>query len=147
MKRRTLYVGAALITFVVGAVAASGFDLSPRVFRLTSEDGVGGPGLGASENGIGASTKTWVSPDGPSVEETIVSYSSHDFARRDFDLELKRRQSTFYGGGDLLKRRVIVKIGEYIELISLENNEIKYLKAPNLETLQAFNNCWLTVDQ
>ncbi|MDT4968906.1 MAG: hypothetical protein QOJ64_3643, partial [Acidobacteriota bacterium] len=94
MKKRALYVGAALITFVVGAVAASGFTFSPRVFRLTSEDGVGGPGLGASGNGIGASTRTWVSVDGPGVEETIVSYSSCDFARRDFDLELKRRRST-----------------------------------------------------
>jgi hypothetical protein len=157
MKRKTIYVLVACLTFGLGIAVASMWLLHTRTFRVVSQDGVGGPGLGVSGRGIGCSMKTWSSSDGIRIEEYIVAYASVEEAREDFETELKSvetivegNKSPDYSSG--VEPKLIgtfinpVTKERSIKIIKLQDKEIYYAEARSLEHALAFERSWLKLD-
>jgi len=68
VKRSALYLAVAGGTLLRAVLIASIWFFPPHVYRLVMQDGVGGPGLGATGKGIGSSMKTWKSIEGAEVQ-------------------------------------------------------------------------------
>src|SRR5258708_3822421 len=85
MKLKNLY---SIIILGCIAIALSWY-FPTHTWSARLMDGASGGGFGPSGRGVGFSTATWDSMSGVTVEEILVSYSSANDARNDFEAELK----------------------------------------------------------
>jgi len=120
-------------------IAISIFQFSSRTFRLVSQDGVSGPGLGVSGKGRGMATSGWVSSDGLTVEQVVVGYLSVGDARRDFELERSRAERMIQ---TVDASRIVGKFGTTYKVITLKGDQITYISSPHLEAALAFERSW-----
>jgi hypothetical protein len=121
-------------------VVASVWYFQRYTWTAVSMDGASGGGFGAGGRGIGYSSTTWKSTDGIMVDEVVVSYSSSEEARKDFEEELK-------GDGAIVEQdsRRIVKVSGNpqtregaAEIIELQGEQIRHINAVSLRHALTF---------
>src|ERR1041384_4718536 len=138
-KRKLLYIGVALVTFVAGVSFASYALLPSRSFTLTSLDSAGGTsGLGGSRKGVNYSSSSWISSDEQPVDDLTVGYPLATDAEKDFQLEQKRAEQVF----KLTKSRLIAKFGASYKIIVLHGDDLRYITSPKLDVALDFERSW-----
>jgi hypothetical protein len=142
VKRRALYLAVAVGTFLLAVLIASIWFFPPHVYRLVMQDGVGGPGLGATGKGIGASMKTWKSIDGAEVQEITIAFSSREEAIEDLKEEVKRAEAVIVRGDS----RAVMKLGGSVRIVTLEDSSTRLLEAASLEDALSFERARLKVE-
>ena len=146
MKRKALYS----IIIVGGITIASLWYFPTHTWSARLIDGTSGGGFGPSGRGEGVSRATWDSMSGVTVEEIVVSYSSANDARSDFETELKKSGTVVERSDNMAAdRQRAVKVFSYgtepgpSEIIVLSGNQIQFLKAGALKYALRFEKSWL----
>lgn len=138
-KRKLLYIGVAVVTFIAGVSIAS-YALSPsRSFTLLSYDGAAGTsGLGVSRKGNRYSSSRWISSDDQTVEEISIGYPSEADAQNDFQLEQQQAEQVF----ELTKSRLVAKFGPSYKVIVLDGDDVRYITSSKLEVVLDCERSW-----
>ena len=146
MKRKALYS-----IIIVGCIAIGALWYFPtHTWSSRLMDGASGGGFGARGRGVGFSTTTWDSMSGVTVEEIVISYSSANEARRDFEAELKNSGTVIERidnvPGD--RQRAVKVFGDSrnqgaSEIITLSGQRIHFVKAGALKHALRFEQSWL----
>jgi len=142
VKRSALYLAVAGGTLLRAVLIASIWFFPPHVYRLVMQDGVGGPGLGATGKGIGSSMKTWKSIEGAEVQEITIAFSSREEAIEDLKEEVKRAGAVVVSGDS----RAVTKLGGSVRIVTLEEASTRLLEAAALEDALSFERAWLKVE-
>jgi hypothetical protein len=146
MKRKALFS-----IIIVGCVLMGVLWYIPtHTWSARLMDGASGEGFGPRGRGVGFSTATWDSMSGVTVEEIVVSYSSANEARIDFEAELKN-------GGTVIEhldnmsadhQRAVKVFGDATnqgasEIVTLSGKQIHFVKAGALKYALRFEKSWL----
>ena len=138
-KRKLLYIGVAVITFIAGVGVASNALWPSRSFTLTSIDGAGGTsGLGVSGKGMNYSSSSWISSDDQRVEELSIGYPSAADAENDFQLEQRQAEQVI----NLKKSRLVGKFGSSYKIIVLDGDQLRYITSPKLDAALDYERSW-----
>jgi hypothetical protein len=146
MKRKALYS-----IVIVGFIAIILLWYIPaHSWSARLMDGASGGGFGPSGRGVGVSTATWGSLSGVTVEEIVVSYSSANDARNDFEAELKNGGMVIQRSDNLTAdhQRAVKVFGDAnnsgaSEIITLSGQQVQFVKAGALKYALAFEKSWL----
>jgi len=141
MNRKIVY------SIVVGVciIIVSLWYFPKYTWTSVSMDGASGGGFGAGRRGVGFSCTTWKSVNGVIVDEVVVSYSSPEEARKDFEEELK-------ADGEIVERdngRIVKVFGTpqtregAAEIIRLQDEKIRHIYAVSLRPALIFEKSWL----
>jgi len=138
-KRKLLYIGIAVLTFLTGVSIASFALRASRSFTLLSIDGASGTsGLGISGKGISYSSSNWISSDDQTVEEITIGYPSATDAENDFQLEQRRAVQVI----KLTKSRLVAKFDRSYMVIVLDADHLQFINASKLETALDWESSW-----
>ena len=138
-KRKLLYIGVALVTFLAGVGIASYALLPSRSFTLLDLDGAAGTsGLGVSGKGTNYSSSKWSSSDDQTVEEMTIDYPSATDAQNDFQLEQQRAEQVF----KLTKSRLVAKSGAAYKIIVLNGDDLRYITSAKLDVALDYERSW-----
>ena len=149
MKKGQALLLVSFITLGIGSGAAFVWLLPKHTWRAVSYDGVGGGGFPAEKNILGCSMKTWQSPNGAKVEEYTLTYSTEEYARKDFEEKLK-------DDGTIVEHKRgnrIVKLVDNREskrevayIFTLQNRDVNVIAAESLELALAFDSAWVKLE-
>ncbi|HXQ33298.1 MAG TPA: hypothetical protein VN843_04675 [Anaerolineales bacterium] len=138
-KRRLLYIGVAVVTFIAGVSLARYALLPSRSFTLVYIDGGAGTScLGGNRKGISYSVSSWMSSDQQSVGEITIGYQSATDAEHDFQLEQQQADQVV----NLTNSRLVGKFGLSYKVIVLDGDHVHYITSPKLEVALDYERSW-----